>query len=178
MTCILADTKSNLLQQRCTADEMTRTPFFLQQPFCSFLRLLKRTQNFIKTSKLTLYKTQAISFWSTSLKCTAQNNDIFKIEYLYLRPFLKQITQSLDHFGILRIRMVLLELSGASCFTHTSVGLTVLTKYWTEASRALSRHGQTNWKYLRNLPPVPPPNFRDASQYTQDCFSSASENRT
>lgn len=54
----------------------TRTPFCLPQPFCVFPVLLKRMLNFIKTSKRTLYKTQVISFWSTSFKLTAQNNSL------------------------------------------------------------------------------------------------------
>lgn len=64
----LTDTKQNLLQQSQTTGKNDTTTF-LQQPFCA----LKNMQNFIKISKLTVYKMQVISFWSTSFAFTAQN---------------------------------------------------------------------------------------------------------
>lgn len=63
----LTDTKQNLLQQSQTTGKNDTTTF-LQQPFCA----LKNMQNF-KISKLTVYKMQVISFWSTSFEFTAQN---------------------------------------------------------------------------------------------------------
>ena len=78
----LTDTKQNLLQQSQTTGKNDTTTF-LQQPFCA----LKNMQNFIKISKLTVYKMQVISFWSTLFKFTAQNNNISQFNTQTSDPF-------------------------------------------------------------------------------------------
>lgn len=53
--------------------------------------------------------------------------------------------------------MGLLELFRAFHLTWASLGLTVLTKNWTETFWASGKHGETNWKILLKPPSCPLP---------------------
>lgn len=91
-------------------------------------------------------------------------------KWKYLNIFTSITSQSLDRFGILRIKMFSLGCLGVFRFTPTSLGRAVLTKYQRYNSWAWSRHGKSNWKYFRGLPTALPPNFIKASKYTQGLF--------